>query len=292
MSDCLITKLKNSVLDDSLRHIDEIPIKIKASSGVVQIATYGGTGAIVEARLSGNCYFTSETGNVNLGQISNNSDTLYIKAIGDCKLFVNRRYTYVGIISVNNVLSVQTEDLKYSSKGVADLNFPKSYLIGNINDLNNKIQRSIQFNALYTTGDIAQFLLTVNTSAISVGYTAVAYIHDGDLSVNLSRLNGASNLKILTLPNIYGDFAYLGTTASDDLYFSPGTYAGVYGTIEGFVSKAIASGRTTGKVKLAFPESYNITFEGISLANNPNVVKGEFSYFSWDGSGNITWTNS
>lgn len=293
MNDCLITNLKKSFSDSALRKINEIPFELKAFPNVINITVYTGVGDGIKARLLGNAYFTTAEGNVNLGKESEGSSPLYIKADEDCTLFVSSRYTFSGIYSSSKSnFSVNVDDLLYSAVTIVDLDIQDCSLVGDINKLNGKIQKTAKFNAKYATGDLTSFLLALNEKSKEQEKNVNVYIYGGDLSVNLSSLNGANKLNILTLPNVYGDFSYLGTTASNDIYFRPNTYSGLYGTIEGFVSKAIASGRSTGKVKIAYPETYNITFEGILIADNSNVVKGELSYFKWDSSGNITWTKS
>lgn len=66
----------------------------------------------------------------------------------------------------------------------------------------------------------------------------------------------------------------------------------VSGSIEDFVAAQIAAGRTSGTLVMPYAkQAVNVTFEGVSLANNSKVpALASTNQFSWTSDGTITWS--
>lgn len=99
--DCLVTKLKGTVSDDSLLKIDEWAISFKQvnSSGVGTVFVTGlqTQGSAVTARIIGDAYFSNESGTENKGKTNQgNTDyafNFYIVANGEFTLILGNKYS-------------------------------------------------------------------------------------------------------------------------------------------------------------------------------------------------------
>lgn len=277
--ECLVTKLKGSVSDTSLKKLGELRIldikkKESSSSNNINITA----DEPVKLALS-NGYFTDSTGAENYGSEAEYSDVGTLKKYyysDDTDLSIVSKYSLISVEvqAISGIIDGGLKEFSYcqSLKGI---NIPNmigtqgdiedlSSLIslqtiilpptakGNLSSLEN-FKNLVQF-VLYNselTGDISVFKELSKIASISISNTKVS----GDIS-------SLANLASLT------SFAGSGTAVSgsinslkcplERLSITPN----MTGSIEEFVKSQRSAGRTTGSLQCTSTGWNNITFNG------------------------------
>ena len=216
--ECLITKLKGIVNDDSLLKVGELMIQVKPlQDGNKALGLFYISSVDSQVRIIGDGYFTDKTLSENKGTILNfnayDNNYVYVNK-GNLNIAISNKYNFTnfGLYGEGDAskqvdstkLVFNFNDLAYTD-GLAVLNLQNAPIIGDISSIKNTTSLTI----LASTGGE----LTGNISAL-VNLRSVTML---DLSNNISIrgdisvLSNMSDLQTLYLNkcSVYGDIAVL-----------------------------------------------------------------------------------
>lgn len=312
-NNCLITTLKKEVDNDSLRKVGEIKFHVNnLNNNVAGLYLNFTTETEASARIVGDCHFTNSSGSEDKGKTISSSTgglTMFFSA-GEADVFVTRKYDFNGITIEWDVrtngsrIELDFEELIYSNKfvsldfGVVDAPLT---VYGDVTNSNAKIYSlKYQYNNTLK-GSLDKIVKnsdpehSPNPSAFT---SANLYFANTILSLDLSALAG-KKFNVVAFSNyVTGDIKYIADTLDTNINISELAAPNITGTIENFVSRAIANGKTAGSMKFNYtsPKNFtNVTYGGIALSSNSNVPTPTGSQqvsFSWDSQGNVTWSVS
>lgn len=261
--DCLITKLKGAVNDDSLLKLGELRLKITSISGENSQSIRVGTlteGVTLSLKIIGGGHFTDLDGSENYGTTKDvtTAETLYISN-GNYYLSITSKYELSNLSVLTDMDIVGgLEELKFSDKLIS-LSLEGSDVSGDLSLLSG-------FTNLYNLY-LTSSQVTGNISSLS-GLTKLQTLNmsellgvEGDISVfqnmaslqtlNLYHTNVTGNISSLKSP--------LNTLSINGLNLT--------GTIEGLVTAQRSAGRNTGSIQTyGWPSA--ITFNGDAPENN------------------------
>lgn len=132
----------------------------------------------------------------------------------------------------------------------------------------------------------------------------VITMHGTNLTLHTESLEGKNSLGIVVSTSTYGDIKYFGDTRNRRLNTSTSSRANFTGSIENFVTRAIARGRTGQDDSFFFQINgggwNNVTYNGVSvnaleteyMNEHPEHTGDLFVVFEWDAESNITYTFS
>lgn len=270
MKECLVTKLKESVEDDSLLKLGEFIITKKSditpnltTTRVRTRSAIPGMDLYVEVK-SGNGFYTDNT----LSATTKEPKTLVPGApeyyVSPGTIIGVRPKSYVAYFEADYCI-IDLSQLKYLTN-LRVLDFVYCDLIGSLKDL---------------------------ATGIGSAFTEI-YIERANAALNINDLRDVKSLtkcKFTYNDNIVGTVAeaFGSNTNIESFDFA---FTKVSGSLENFVAAQIAAGRTSATV--AFPwaaAAANVTYKGIPLSSNPDLpVAGNNNAFSWTSNGTITWS--
>ena len=202
MGNCLVTKLKGSVNDESLRRLGEMKLHVDSVSNSVIFSL--NLDADVTIRIVGNGYFVSND-NTNLGKTiaTKNYDNKNIKANGsNFDVFISNKDTIKGIYLTNVVFDLSELTYCTSLTEFVDWN-TSSILTGDISifkNLKNLINIHIE-GSKQITGQLSDIAGLTNLTTLSLS--------SPNITGQLSDIAGLTNLTTLSLssPNITGQLS-------------------------------------------------------------------------------------
>lgn len=288
---CLVTKYKATVNDNSLLKIGEMALKAIASTKSEYTVNFTTYPQVIET-LDGSLSLTTDpnllTGFTNK-IILNSSYATFYKKNQDVVIVIPNKYDIKDLMCSNTVINL--DDLKYSNS----LNMLAGFLckgslanikdkpITNLNGLNfEENQDIINFSGLTSLINIVLYSNPIygDISALS-GLTSLTklWMPNSSVSGNISSLSGLTALKSISFDETYlsGDIESIGTLINlTELNICSPNGEGVRGEIINFVNSQRSHGRTIGNIKIR--ANSNITFNGSYLTNT--------NYY------NISWTAS
>ena len=230
MGNCLVTKLKGSVNDESLRRLGEMKLHVDSVSNSVIFSL--NLDADVTIRIVGNGYFVSND-NTNLGKTiaTKNYDNKDIKANGsNFDVFISNKDTIKGIYLTNVVFDLSELAYCTSLTVFVDWNTP-SILTGDISifkNLKNLINIHIE-GSKQITGQLSDIAGMTNLTTLS--------LPSPNITGQLSDIAGMTNLTTLSLPspNITGQLSDIaGLTNLTTLYLSSPNITGQLSDMDKF----------------------------------------------------------
>lgn len=209
---CLVTKYKSTVQDDSLLRIGEMRVKVTSvdspSAGTQSIKII--TSAPVTLEIIGDGYFTDATLSENKGKtISVNGYSLIYFSNGNFEVAILNKYalTEFDITAVGGTFSnnkaIDIKDLSYSDINVLNVENSKSY--GDISVLKNmKNLTAIQALNAQLSGDISNVKGLTSLSVLNLG-------NNTEITGDISTISNLTNLTTVGLFNtkVTGDIANL-----------------------------------------------------------------------------------
>lgn len=293
-NNCLVTKLKGAVDNDSLPEYGKV--KIKINDGDVAPFYWGTTPGTM--KVTGSLYFTNQAGD-NLGKTMEISSTLssYRISSGEGYLILPYKYTlptYIDFSFLKSRVVFDIHDFAYSNfiHYNDTINLSETKCFGDISDIAFDHVFLIFKGCTDITGSIHKTIITLHEKNLSVKRLVLLSTNidfdynDCQYMPDLEALSGSKSS--------HGDFSKLGLTKVTSTYNYPAD--GITGSIEGFVANKISVGLTTGRFNLQFPAAYTaLTYTGqpiASLVASGVIPDGGNTNFSWDAQGNITWSAS
>ena len=297
MGNCLFTKLKGTVDNDSLLMYGEGCFMSKTGNSRVKFMMRDDS-SVKYRIVSGNGHFSDSNYQADYGKnitVGSNEYAYIVSQSEDgCKIAFNAKYGDVGSIELRS-LTIDGDNLNYFADSVWGMNgydnlitndVSKLVIRCDIGTLNNPISFEVSEESATTMLRNSLPLMQTNNGNICIG---------GHFRVNLAELEGYSNVAVHRMDGAYGDIKYL-SDVNCTRFESP-AYESIRdqltGSIEGFVDRAInVNGKTSGTLTLPWAKlgPTNITFEGIRLPDNPNVTSAATSKFTWNSQGDITWS--
>lgn len=297
---CLVTTYKGIANNQALPNEGEIHIHLNDSLNEVFRVFYQTTYSLlgdIKARIEGDAHFTNADGTQDLGKTfqgtSGNTADIRVSP-GECDLFINHKYEYVGlwVQSAFARCEMDINDLMYSLNNNVAIGLSNTKSFGDISDFatdcagivirNTKVQGSL--DSLVKASSFAS-----NTFSQLSGMLEIV---GSNVTLNLSSLAGKSTIIVFNSGTCaYGDIKYHADINETNIREIG--HAGITGSIESLVARAQAApnNKTTGTLTFSTnPKHFvNVTFGGISLADNTNVPNKGGAKFTWDAQGNITW---
>ena len=260
--DCLVTTLKASVADDSLRRMGEIRVTTLATAPATSDGTLIGVNtrtSVTLTILNDGFFYKDSSLQGSLGKEVKGTASAYAYAKPGSVISIVPKYD-ITILNINNC--------EFNIKELALMSYLEQYIgsgasvSGDVNSIKDATSLKVFRcnNAPNVGGDIASFSQCVNMTELSILASGVT----GDIASlgNLTKLN---------------NFGIANTQ--------------VHGSIEEFVSKQIAAGRTAATLPIPYARTLSkVTFEGVALSDNAKVPSGYNSKLSWDANGVITWS--
>lgn len=262
--ECLVTKLKATVNDDSLPVLGALTFIKRAMSGQTAV-----NNAYVEMVVSEICelkvvegsgFYTDNTVTTidpNKVKTIYPPGTNYLYVAPGTKLRLTPKYPLTKLLL--NAAELNVEELAYINE-LTNVS-ATLYAKGNIGVVDMSSYKFISFsNSSDVFGDIAQCKLSSALTHINISDTSI----EGDIA---DAFGACTNLGTLTISRI-----------------------NITGTIESFVEAQRANGRTSGSVKIPYVgECSALTYNGVRLATNPPVTSGINNTLNWTDS-TITWS--
>lgn len=213
--DCLITKLKGTVNDDSLRKINEFYFDVDNLSANKSITLSALTSG--EARISGDGYFSDNIGG-NKGKslnLTEGDNTLYLPSGKSFRLFSPQDVYQIVAENANpaNSIKIYTEQLKYTK--LSTLSVQGITLVGDIANLPTTLANlyvNMVGNEDYLYGKLSSLPVLSNAKIIQLNYTSVT----GNLT-DLIKFPNATALNF-TGTKITGDISALNSLTSLKTY--------------------------------------------------------------------------
>lgn len=250
--------------------------------------------------------------------------TVYVVGEGDLKdnngVSYGKSYTHAGgiwngptkVVGKVNCKVIVT-DFKYTFDYI-DLSMAKidpNMLYYNINSIKNRHTLALKSCSLTKSLDVSKlqsYIYLIWFSSIENGNIVGKFT---DLSAPIYRINlakeplvdavsliGKSNIIRFSVP-LSGNFKYLADTSissNNGSTYLHGVAGNVNnntwttGSIEEFVTRAIANGKTSGSVNLEYVRNFkNLKYQGYPLSDHSELQNTPSTVFSWNGQGNITW---
>lgn len=234
MAQCLVTKLKGTVNNNSLPKIGELRIKFRKVSSPSVDSQYLNLSIINTQSITivGDGYFTDSTLSQNKGttlSITGNNNIVYVSNT-NCEVSIPNKYNITDLNLGNNSKRIfnkelDLDQLKYSP--LNSINAPYVNLIGGLDSLKNITSlMSIIMQGSNVTGNISSLknltllktLDLVNTNVIGdldnlKGLTSLTsiYLNNTNIAGDISSLSGLTSLNNLSLgnTNAIGDISSL-----------------------------------------------------------------------------------
>ena len=234
-NDCLVTKLKSVVDNDSLKTFGAFKISLDgAASTKLKVQSAKAQNVKV---LEG--FVTISGQNVSEFTVpANTLYTIYSDVSRKVVLLFSDKYSITSIVSPFAGLGFDLEDLKYSDNlHIVDCGADSVDVIGNVSSVEN-LNLIEKFN--------------LKRSSKVTG--------------NISAFSGLTTLTELTLPGcnrLEGDIESLGNLTSLISLRLGETVLG--GTLESLVKAQVGNGRTSGSISMGYLKTTNMTFNGVSV---------------------------
>lgn len=266
MKNCLVTKLKSVVLNDSLLRLGELPINIGAGSFLISPSeettvradknvlslTNGGTGTNS---------VTIPAGTISAGT------TVYVS--GECTVYIPQYIVQKISISPKNDIDIKYLGVNANTQGLY-ITIPNNTSTAELGTLPKKcVQATLDSNLINFNFDSYPKLRVISANNL---FKTIEYNVE-EIAQKCPELRTFG--LFTTADKITGDFEDFGTLKHIEAI--SGFRGG--GTMEGFVAaQRVASGdraaRTTGSISLIWCDS--ITFQGVG-----NIVQGTAKTLSW-----------
>jgi hypothetical protein len=300
MGNCLVTKLKGVVDNDSLLKMGEMEFDFadkgtQGGSDVIAIATNipGSTFRIV-----GNGYFTDETGVPDYGKTITTQDGIArFKSTGGGKIIIPHKYDnnlFAIVYPVNSfgIVTGDIDELAYSSNIYTYIEAPYVGMRGSVSKLTGKVKDHFSMEFYDDQTDMASFIQaffdnsTAETLHLVLCCAMYPKLWEG---VDLSLFAGKSNFSgFFRCDGAYGDIKYLADTLVGSIWIPDPNCKNFTGNIEDFVQRAISVGRTKPILFEGIQRYSNIYYNGTPLSQHQELFAT--SRLNWDAQGNITWT--
>lgn len=270
MSECLVTKLKASVADDSLRVLGELRFAKRANIEQTLESMFtriypGADAGDIELTILNDGYFC----NSNAERDESMGKTVVCQAGINTNVYISLG----SIVRINpkynlkdwmvNVIDIDIAELSYTTL-MTQISLSGIGIRGNIEVFKNHILTSLRVDECnyQVYGNLEEIKDLSDLTFISVTKTHV--------TGNISKCFGNS-LSLNTL-----------RIADSDMT----------GSLEDFVSKQIAGGRTNATIKLPYAKvCKGITYKGVTLNMSTDVPSlADGNQFSWTSDGTITWS--
>ena len=327
-NNCLITKLKGTVQNDSLPYLNALMLEVNAGKSI--FISVGTAPIDTSVKLVGNGHFESVNG-VDLGKTYSfpGTNAAGIFAVSDgasCNVHITPKYNF-------DSLQLQGRSAGYG--GIDDAIIDLSQFIYN-NTLHNRPFYNLGISKFVSTNiealnSIAEAPITINVS----GGTFMESVNDVCLdtlllamdtnpknqaaiqqttSINVTIQNNtfagtntrtAPYINLSTLDSMVniikgnfrigmkGDIKYLykvvhDNTTDSTVYTEAVFYPQVTGSLEELVSFAQSKGRTTGKINIEFLPRWINVTYQGQSLSNLTITSSAKNYIAWDAQGNIT----
>lgn len=288
MENCLVTKLKGNVNNNSLMKVGELHISVKANETAPnqyasELTLRNETEAFT-VRATNGAYFT-ESFNTGTHLTSIDIPKMKTKSIyvgnSDGDIFIEGKYSlmFLGNAVVHNVdiMFMDTEQLKYAEK-IAQINFGTKGLTGDLGDLLDKPLLNLLAGSEVTGKSIGFTSTNIRILTIAGNHNV-----EGNLA-ELPTMQDCTLFDVNDSPNITGNVAQLAEFPLEtglNIYLS-----GITGSIEDLVSAYISKGSGyesyEGKDLRLLPVYSNLTFGG-----NHYNTKVQYTFLSWESASKI-----
>jgi hypothetical protein len=263
--ECLVTKLKAVVNDDSLPFLGGIRVKkayVDSPSGDTQFISLASYSTIECIALKGAEFYSTNQLTSTIGNkvMADMGLLTWITNGGD---FVIKNKYDLKEIGLSTLDSIQFSDLKGLSK------IKRLELTGHTT---NAIKADLSVFAESLPADMETLVLRKCNLT-------------GDVS-SLSHI-ALKKLVVSAQVGVNGDISLLNFSRLERLEVAD---TSVTGTLESIVAKAISSGRPTGSIVMPYMKAIsNVTYQGLPLPSNSNVPSaGMNNTLSWTADGTIT----
>lgn len=270
MNECLVTKLKASVADNSLRVLGEFRFAKRndlagynADNAFLQIASE----SEVEITILNDGYFCQSGSlerNPSVGKSvivpAGTQKAYYLSAGSEVRIVPKYGITQLFI----NAIVVELSEFAYINK------------MPNITAIGPGVR-----------GSVESFANIENVRTIACGET------NYQIYGNLEKIKNLAGLQsiIITKSHVTGDITkcFGKSIALTQMSIAD---SDMTGSIEAFVAAQIAAGRPTGTISIPYAKACRgVTFEGVTLNANTNLPSLTASnQFSWTSDGTITWS--
>lgn len=269
MNECLVTKLKSSIQDESLPYLGGIVIEKWARENTVDNAYFSITmekpGSI--SILNDSVFYiqnttTPDTNNLKEKSLIAGQNSLYADPSNGVKLLIRNKYDIKSLIISS--ASLHLDDLKFSKNLI-----------------------SLHLSSFRGEGENIDSLKGL-TNLRTIKISESNYTLEGDIS-SLSNIKSLTALNV-TKSLIKGNIAVLGAlTSLNELSIAD---TNISGSIESFVNAQIAAGRTSATVSFPYARVCKyITYMGSPLNGNSYLQPASDSNkLSWTSDGTITWS--
>lgn len=312
MNNCLKTQLKGVVNNPLLGKLGEFHFQVNdINSNISAVYVKAPAGTPITARLVGTSHFTNSSGSEDKGtEISGTAGLTMYFAPGKADVFVSCRYSFVDFQidwdfrTNGGRISIDINELTHSENGIS-LRFgayrePIAVFgdITNIDAIINDFECKYNNTLVGSLNKIISNSHPENASSSGVSGNGILNFADSVLSFDLKYLEGKAFANVTFSDYSYGDLKYLADTNATNINITEVAAPNITGTIENFVARAIANGKTTGTMKFNYcsPKKFTqVTFGGTALSSNSNVPTPAGSQqvsFTWDAQGNVTWSVS
>lgn len=250
MNECLVTKLKSSVNDESLLKIGELKAYLKDGATKEFVSVYSTTKTVL---IENAILYNVSEAEINpeqplisfQGLVSQNGNKNAVIVIGD-------KYNLTHLVLPELKTDIDVSVFKYSDKleELSGRNFT-GVMNSIVNILPNVKKISLSYSSIST--DLSDFRNCKNMTDLNIGWLYEK------ATGNISSLGSLTNLNNVNFCNTL-----------------------IYGTLESFVQGQIAAGRATGTITFTWIGATNITYQGNPIANK------EKTKVSWTSDGTIT----
>lgn len=258
MNECLITRLKGSVNDDSLPLLGTFVFLVKSTDSFF---SFGGTGCTIKIF------------NANGELVETAQDYIYKNSLGyNARVVVDNKYNLKTISALNlSGSKLNTEDCVYCN----ELTTLNCIMTGNINDLSGLTKLvNMQLAEARGEGDLKgdiSFISNFETTFKNIYINTKNNLVTGDVSVFANR-----DMSSITLfsTGIYGDVASFGKSVSaNDLWIDK---SGVSGAIEDLADAQLTNGRSSGS--LIVHGNGIMTYNNVAFRSNKTITFSSGSY--------------
>lgn len=302
MVQCLVTKLKGTVNNDSLPKIGELRIKFRkvsrpsVDSQYLNLSTVG-TQSIT---IVGDGYFTDSTLSQNKGttlSITGNNNIVYVSNT-NCEVSIPNKYNITDLNLGNNSKKIFNKELdldQLKCSPLNSINVPYVNLIGGLDDLKNITSlMSIIMQGSNVTGNISSLKNLTLLKTLNLSNTNVI----GDLD-NLKGITSLSSI-ILSNTNIAGDISSLsGLTLLNNLNLGNTNVIGDISSLQNLTSLAslnlgCVNTMITGNIDIfkSFTKLSNLVLKYSKLSGDIATLPSSCRFLSmqFDKGSSVTWS--
>ena len=303
-NECLVTKLKGVVDNDNLKKVGEVCFDVAGATSErpVSVRIIVTSGSITIRTTSGCSLTNSQGDDWGTSHTFNNGDC-NCQVIGTGRVFVDNKYKHSYFSLQNNKASIDINEIMYSAD---QRNYQNTFwvILSNVGQATRTKVYGVLDDKNLNYGALG---FTAISNANGISGTLDNYVKSGKcrtfacaaltstVTLDLSSFEGQSQCDIIGLGDgTTGEIKWLADTKLTAALGTNGIYISrnITGSIEDFVTRAIANGKTTGTLKINSAEiCIGITFQGVPVNTLAQVGHSNI-LFTWDSQGNITYTSN